>query len=168
MTQASKKQAKKRQQKDWGMKVSEDIPMVLVREVNDEIGAVLESIAGGVGAVGVQVVVIEPTREELRKLCRDLEVAFPGWFKVVSGFGLDETSFDMELLEEATVAQLRVLKEKKIVPVAGKGVTPFDPVAEKGNGFAFNLSDPWSLYVALVRATETYKFPYDWGNMVKG
>lgn len=168
MTQASKKQAKKKQQKEWGLRVSEQIPLVLVREVNEEIGSVLESIAKGVGAVGVQVVVIEPTRDELKKLCRDLEILYPKWLKVVEAGDLDESAVDMEVLEQATVDRLKELKGKRIVPVALNGVEPFDPIAEKGNGFLFTVSDPWSLYVALVRASETYRFPYDWGNLVKG
>lgn len=41
----------------------------------------------------------------------------------------------------------------------------YNPVLEKGNAFIFNESDKWQFFSALVRATENYKFSYDWQNL---
>jgi glycogen synthase len=51
-----------------------------------------------------------------------------------------------------------------VVPVSrdGKGIDDYNPVQETGNAFAFTDENKWSCFAALVRAVETYKFPYDW------
>ena len=38
----------------------------------------------------------------------------------------------------------------------------YNPVQETGNAFLFAKPDPWHCFAALVRAVETYRFPYDW------
>ena len=41
-------------------------------------------------------------------------------------------------------------------------VTDFDPSTSQGNGFVFEAYDRWSLFAAIVRATETYKHKEVW------
>ncbi|MFC1749391.1 hypothetical protein ACFL2V_11365 [Pseudomonadota bacterium] len=43
----------------------------------------------------------------------------------------------------------------------------YHPNDETGNGFTFDSYNPWDIFRAVVRATETYRFPYDWGNIVR-
>ncbi|MFA5799968.1 MAG: hypothetical protein WC840_03340 [Candidatus Peribacteraceae bacterium] len=38
----------------------------------------------------------------------------------------------------------------------------YNPVQESGNAFVFELPTPWQCFGSLVRALETFKFPYDW------
>ena len=38
----------------------------------------------------------------------------------------------------------------------------YNPVQESGNAFVYESESPWLCYGALVRALETFKFPYDW------
>ncbi|MBI4994516.1 hypothetical protein HZC21_02625 [Candidatus Peregrinibacteria bacterium] len=62
-----------------------------------------------------------------------------------------------------------VLK-KGCVPVAqmdGDGTTDYNPLIEKGNGFYFAKPTTWEIFAAVVRALETYKFPYDWENLIR-
>jgi len=52
-----------------------------------------------------------------------------------------------------------------VVPVAPEGTATlddYDPVQETGNAFLFSSPTPWNVFAQLVRAMETYKFPYDW------
>jgi hypothetical protein len=53
-----------------------------------------------------------------------------------------------------------------IVPIALAGshskIADYDPNRETGNSFVFESQDPWSVFAAIVRACETYKFPFDW------
>ena len=43
----------------------------------------------------------------------------------------------------------------------------YDPIAEKGNGFYFSRKNKWEIFATVVRAIETYKFPYDWKNLLR-
>ena len=43
----------------------------------------------------------------------------------------------------------------------------YKPNEETGNSFLYKKRDLWSVYASLVRALESYKFPYDWNNIVR-
>lgn len=46
-------------------------------------------------------------------------------------------------------------------------VKDYNPNHETGNGFIYRKNDRWCIFAALVRAIETFKFPYDWNNIVR-
>lgn len=58
-----------------------------------------------------------------------------------------------------------------VVPIVARslraGVEDYDPVHEKGNAFVYGDVNAWQMVSALVRAAETYKFPFDWKYIVK-
>lgn len=41
----------------------------------------------------------------------------------------------------------------------------YNPNQERGNSFVYLNESHWSLYAALMRALENFKFPYDWKNI---
>ncbi|MGL5831105.1 MAG: hypothetical protein ACRCZE_03060 [Candidatus Altimarinota bacterium] len=43
----------------------------------------------------------------------------------------------------------------------------YKPNEESGNAFVFPKKDAWGVFSAMVRAIETFKFPYDWKFIVK-
>lgn len=51
-----------------------------------------------------------------------------------------------------------------VVPIApeGKRLEDYNPVQETGNAFLFPQATLWHIFAAVVRAAETYKFPFDW------
>lgn len=55
------------------------------------------------------------------------------------------------------------------VPVspAGIGIHDYNPNQESGNAFTYQKENAWHCYGALVRALETFKFPYDWKTIQK-
>ncbi len=59
---------------------------------------------------------------------------------------------------------LRVCLEHGIVAVspAVSALTNYDPNQEAGNAFTYDQLNPWLCFAAMVRAVETYRFPYDW------
>lgn len=61
---------------------------------------------------------------------------------------------------------------KKGVVVVGHEISPmledYHPNEETGNAFTFSSYNPWEMFRALVRATETYRFPFDWQNIIRG
>lgn len=38
----------------------------------------------------------------------------------------------------------------------------YNPVQESGNAFIFTAENHWKCFASLVRALETFRFPYDW------
>ena len=51
-----------------------------------------------------------------------------------------------------------------VVPVSREaaGLEDYNPVQETGNAFLFEQPTKWQCFASLVRALETFKFPYDW------
>jgi len=43
----------------------------------------------------------------------------------------------------------------------------YNPNKETGNSFTFKHKDAWGIFATLIRALETFKFPYDWQNIVR-
>jgi hypothetical protein len=78
---------------------------------------------------------------------------------------------DMALVFEGHQRDLMEVMRHGVV-VIGHAKSPFlqdyHPNEETGNSFTFSSKSPWDMFMALVRAHETYRFPYDWGNIVRG
>ncbi len=56
-----------------------------------------------------------------------------------------------------------------VIPVSlnRKEIKDYNPNEESGNSFIYKTWDPWHVFAALVRAQETFKFPYDWKHIVR-
>lgn len=56
------------------------------------------------------------------------------------------------------------------VPISqynGEKTLDYNPIEEEGNGFYFKNPTTWEIFAAIVRALETYRFPYDWENLIR-
>ena len=77
---------------------------------------------------------------------------------------------DMAIDCDSEHSRLLQVMEKGTV-VIGFSDSPFlenyHPNDETGNSFTFDSYNPWDIFRAVVRATETYRFPYDWGNIIR-
>ncbi len=81
-----------------------------------------------------------------------------------------KSAADMALVFDEEHTSLKKLLEEGIVPVAfvkSPMVENYNPNAETGNCFTFDEYNPWSIFMALVRANETFRFPYDWQHIVR-
>ncbi|MFA6992665.1 MAG: hypothetical protein WC269_05335 [Candidatus Gracilibacteria bacterium] len=56
-----------------------------------------------------------------------------------------------------------------VIPISSvrPGIADYNPNCETGNSFIYKKEDPWHIFAALVRARETFKFPYDWAHIVR-
>lgn len=56
-----------------------------------------------------------------------------------------------------------------VIPVSFKRpeVVDYNPNRETGNSFVYRDKSPWGIFAAVVRAIETFKFPYDWKHIVR-
>jgi len=74
--------------------------------------------------------------------------------------------------EPCGLAQLIALRYGTIPIVRATGgladtIHDYDPVASTGNGFSFELYDPWHFFAAVVRAWETYRHHSLWSWLVR-
>ncbi len=67
-----------------------------------------------------------------------------------------------EAVEDALDAMIVPLSPKKMPRLQN-----YDPNREKGNAFTFEKMNPWLMFAAMVRACETYRFPFDWKCIVR-
>ncbi len=74
---------------------------------------------------------------------------------------------DMALTFEFTDVEEMLLNG--VIPISPNRpeVKDYNPNIESGNGFIYKQEDPWCIFAALVRARETFKFPYDWKHIVR-
>ena len=163
----TKKQRKEQKQKKWGLAVNAQIPMVLVVDDSNHIQEILKEIIDGIASIGIQLVLVDSQKNNEGEVCKKWHGKYPESIMCISEDEIEEDVFDIAILKEVKEDDLEKLKENNMVPIAEGGkIAPFDPVEEKGNGFVFE-ANPWSLFATLVRAAETYRFPYDWKNIVK-
>ena len=140
------------------------IGLVIDLELSEDDVAIIESLLEGTSALDVEIVVLADTnldsfsfphvhhvpysqqsREHLMK-ASDMMVALP------------HNDIDEWLLNG--VVPITHLRE---------GISNYDPNQEVGNSFVYGDvedTDQWKIFAALVRALETYKFPYDWKSIV--
>lgn len=46
-------------------------------------------------------------------------------------------------------------------------IKDYNPNKEVGNSFVYTVNNQWCIFAALIRALETFKFPYDWKNIIR-
>ncbi|MBD3156460.1 hypothetical protein GF369_01395 [Candidatus Peregrinibacteria bacterium] len=62
-------------------------------------------------------------------------------------------------------AALKLAWEAGVVPIVkpfNDSIVDYNPNTESGNSFIYEEDNYWDVFAAIVRARETYKFPYDW------
>jgi hypothetical protein len=77
---------------------------------------------------------------------------------------------DMAVLFNHHLEMIHLLMNYGVV-IVGDEKSPllenYKPNEESGNAFVFGKKDAWGVFAAMVRAIETFKFPYDWKFIVK-
>lgn len=77
---------------------------------------------------------------------------------------------DAAIIFDEKQSTLHALFQKGIVPIACEKsplVSNYEPLEESGNSFTFHSLNPWDIFAAIVRAMETYHFPYDWQHILR-
>ncbi len=78
---------------------------------------------------------------------------------------------DMAVVFEEHYNEIEDMMKKGTV-IIGREKSPYlqnyHPNEETGNSFTYAEFSPWDVFTALVRAHETYRFPYDWQNIIRG
>lgn len=84
---------------------------------------------------------------------------------------LDALNGDILLVDKDLEEQaLQILKLQTMVPVIynnTQNFVEFDANREVGFAFIYKNFSAFSQFAAIIRAIETFKFPYDWKNLLK-
>ena len=138
------------------VKAKADLPVSINLENGNPIMLVIsdtkisETLKKGLQALNVNVVYMKDHMNEYEKLLWAADM--------------------MLLLCEEPGKYLHDAWQNEVVPIAtthADKVKNYNPNKEKGNCFAFDDDNPWTVFAAIVRALETHKFPYDWKHIVK-
>jgi len=81
------------------------------------------------------------------------------------------TAADMAVVFEEHIKTIAEIMAKGTV-VIGHEKSPslqnYHPNDETGNAFTYATLNPWDIFMAIVRALETFRFSYDWQNIIRG
>ncbi len=125
-------------------------------------------------ALGFMVSMVMPQNREAQKQLIDLSEQYNGQFELFEFSGDNEKRIIRKsnvvlFLDKPNQEKLKRVMKKGIVPIVpfGNTVQNFDAQKETGTGFCFTENNFYECLAMLVRAFETYKFPYDWNNLRK-
>jgi hypothetical protein len=111
------------------------------------------------------------TLDQILTACKALEIEI-----VVLGKNLPYNRKNRSLLLDGADAALTFefndVQEMLLhgtIPVSGERseVKDYNPNHETGNAFLFKDENVWHIFASIVRALETFKFPYDWRNIIR-
>lgn len=81
------------------------------------------------------------------------------------------TAADMAVVFDEKQSTFNMLFSKGVVPVVHEKsplAENYNAVHETGNSFTYSDKSTWGVFAGLVRACETYHFPYDWQHIIRG
>ena len=169
-----KRQAKKQVFAHCWPKVDSGNPLLIVFATEDKhVKELLFQLLEGLLVLPLQVVVVaknQPTGSNASSLRGKITWIDPGAIKQPQ---LEKylLAADMGLIFEEHQATIKKLFQHGIIPVGCEKsplLANYHPNDETGNSFTFNTINPWDIFSAVVRAYETYRFPFDWQHLIRG
>ena len=141
------------------------IGLVLDNEVEDSHRDAVERFLEGTCSLAVEVVVVADT--DLDSFSHPNVHYVP--YSEKSRKNLMEASDIMIALPSNDLEEMLM---NGVIPISHVHdlIDDYNPNSEKGNGFVYGSVkevDQWKMFAALIRALETYKFPYDWRNIIR-
>jgi len=140
------------------------IGLVIDRQLDIDQKEMIQSFLEGTEFLGVEIVVVADT---------DLDAfSFPNVHHLpYSEKNRKEAMQAMDMMVTLPFNDLEEMWLNGVVPVSckRKGVSDYDPNRETGNAFVYGdieKANHWKIYAGVVRALETFKFPYDWQSII--
>jgi len=111
---------------------------------------------------------------ESQKKCFHFAKKYPYQFKILESIPQNQekilqSSNIIVFTNEPKKEDLKQIIKNGIVPIMpyNKKFIEFDPQQEKGNSFLFQENNFWQFLASIIRASENFKFSYDWKNLQK-
>lgn len=171
----SKKTQKEAFQRRVGFKVDVKIPLFSVTGdlTNEGLTMLSETIEGILGQ-GIQLITLKSKDKKSSDFFNKLTKMHSAQVTVLDNTTAEKKRLlnvaDVTLVFDDSSTLVKDVWKAKSVPLTylKNVVTDYNPVEEAGNGFVYVKGDKWSFFGSLVRACESYRFPYDWNTIVMG
>lgn len=143
------------------------LPMGMSEKIG---GALFEELLPGLLALPLEIFVVGKGSSKYGSLFTDLAKKHGHRIAIIPNDDaairkmLAAADMALFLTDPAGQDELTVALEYGVVPISfsSNALDDYNPVQESGNAFLFDVADLWHAYAAVVRAAETFKFPYDW------
>lgn len=137
--------------------------MVVEGEIANDLQAEVEAMIEAVGHIEASVLVLNDNEKKggvKFKNVINIPYDLKNRHKVMQAADM-AVAFEFNDVEEMMLSG--------VVPISGKRkeVSDYDANSEKGNAFIYGSANRWVIFATLVRALETFKFPYDWAHIVR-
>ncbi len=126
-------------------------------KVNTEI---LKKLNSGFDILNLDVVILSDERDDLLFNIKFLEYNIENRNHLLEAADM-ALAFDFNDVEEMLL--------NGVVPIsyARDELIDYDLKHEIGNSFTYTKNNVWSVFMAVVRALETFKLPYDWKGLIR-
>lgn len=136
--------------------------VILDHELNSDDEMKLRNILEGTAAINVQVLILADTNLDI--------ISFP--HTVIIPYSAASRKHLLEACDMALSFEFSDVEEMLLngtIPISSMRpeLIDYNPNTEMGNGFIYRNGSHWSIFATLIRALETFKFPYDWNNIVR-
>jgi starch synthase len=133
-------------------------------------GALFVEMVQGLLSLPVELIIFGKGSAAYGTLCTELAAAHSHRIAIVKSTEENQRKMfaaaDMALfLSDAThLPELATALQYGSVPIAPQSpaLADYNPNQESGNAFLYEESTSWLCFAAVVRALETYRFPFDW------
>ena len=133
-------------------------------------GALFEEILPGMLTLPMEILIVGKGSSKYGQLCTELAATHTHRIAIISN---DEASLQkmyaaadvaLFLSDSTGMTEVEECLSYGVVPVAPStnSLDDYNPIQETGNAFLYEGSTHWHTFGALVRAMETFKFPFDW------
>jgi glycogen synthase len=176
---AGRKTGKEKFQKKYGLYEDKNhfliaITTPLFDKYNADIWA---DILPGLSDMGFQIAIRANAQESYKAIAEAYTEDHTGTCTLISEDHYEEIYQAADVLlvfsdDDETKAEVKNALSHGVIPIIAndfplENIENYNPNLENGNSFVYYKKSAWSLFAALVRAYENYRFPYDWKNICK-
>ncbi len=158
-----KKEAKKELSKKLSFSAKKPLLGVfLEKELSKSEVEALKQVLEGTSSIGVEVIILADSNLDM----------FSAPHTIVLPYGRVNRKTLLNAVDISLGFSFNDIEEMLlhgIIPICHvrPEVQDYNPNKETGNSFVYHDQNHWSMFAALVRAIETFKFPYDWRHIVR-
>ncbi len=156
----NKKEAKKSLAKELGIALKKPLLGVFLdNELSADDQKMVADIFEALGNLDIEVVVLADTNMDILEKEKVLDYSRLNRSRLLMACDI-ALALDFNDVEEMLL--------NGVIPISYKRseLEDYNPNSETGNSFIYDKRNPWSIFATMVRATENFKFPYDWKHIV--
>ncbi len=167
-----KKDAKLTLQEELGWIPEDRMPLICIPTgVSDTLGgALLKEVLPGLLELSLQIVILGKGGASYGEYMTKLSKEHRNRIAILSNDGKNMetmlTAADMALFlcDPTALPEFSQALKHGAIPVCPHTdtVENYDPNAESGEAFMYEKTNAWHCFAAMVRALETFRFPFDW------